>query len=239
MATGVTPMRGGIGRRRPRPTVPNPTSSLNARRRNETTSADRLPQERTASATRDGVASAMPPICVVHMAFSGGFRDEPRAAPLGLQSRVGETFAAPPPVGPHQAEPSLLGHGDARLHERGSRVWLRDCGLPPLRRDGRGFHRRLHGRDRRWSAQDPHALSRRASRQMQPAPPDRGGARVADPLCGAAAIRSVKADEQVRKPRPRWSAGRRSRSRPNGSTRGDLNRSSPNPAPQGVSETGK
>ena len=88
----------------------------------------------------------------------------------GIEEGVGE-------LDPREGEPDRLAHRDARGGPHGAPRRLHERHQPPLRRDRGHDHRRPRGRLRLRPDQDRLRLAHRSRRQVQPAPPHRGGAR--------------------------------------------------------------
>ena len=80
-------------------------------------------------------------------------------------------------LGPDQAQPDRDDHRDHGRHRDGPPGRLDRDGQPPLRRDRGHLDRRLRRGDGDRPDQDRRPVALRARRQVQPAPPDRGGAR--------------------------------------------------------------
>ena len=79
-------------------------------------------------------------------------------------------------LGPHQAQPDRHAHRDDRRDRDGPAGRLDRDGQPPLRRDRGHDDRRLRRGDGHRPDQDRRPVPLRARRQVQPAPPHRGGA---------------------------------------------------------------
>ena len=84
---------------------------------------------------------------------------------------------------PDQGQPDRLAQRDAGRRRYGAAGRLYRCDVASLGRD-RGFdHRRPRGRDQLRADQDRLAFALGSPGQIQPADPDRGGARRSGPLC--------------------------------------------------------
>ena len=101
----------------------------------------------------------------------------------GIDSGVGE-------LDPHQGQPDRHAHRDARRDRHGARGRLHGGHVAPLGRD-RGHHDRRPGGGHRLRAdQDRRAVALGPRREVQPAAPDRGGARRRRRVPGARVFRS-------------------------------------------------
>ena len=139
----------------------------------DSSTATRSSRSRTASARttgRDGRSSRARLGARVQLDRRRPLHDEPRAA--RAWHRRGRRQRRP-----REDEPDRDADRDDRGDRAGPRRRLRDRRLRPFGRDGGPVHRRPRRGDRRRPDQDRLARPVRAARQVQPAPPDRGGAR--------------------------------------------------------------